>query len=44
MPTYFSGPNNTKYLVPSETLINPPTLSNLILNRFASIKVSQEVP
>ena len=40
----FFRTNNTKYLVPSETLINPPILSNLILNAFTLIKVSHEIP
>ena len=30
MESYPSLPNNVKYLVPSETLINPSILSNLI--------------
>ena len=34
-----TGPNNTKYLVLSKTLINPYTLSNLISNGFVPIKV-----
>ena len=38
MELYFSGPNNTIYLVPSETLINPSTLSNLICKGF-SVKI-----
>ena len=42
MKSYFSPPNNTKYLVPSQTVINPSTLSNLIFNGFAPIKVLQE--
>ena len=29
MDSYFSLPNNTKYLVPLQTLINPSILSNL---------------
>ena len=36
-------PNNTKYLVPSSTLINPSALSNLICNGFAPIKVLYEM-
>ena len=39
MASCFSGPNNTKYLVPSKTLINPPTLLNLTSYGFATIKV-----
>ena len=38
----FSGLNNTKYLVLSQTLINSSTLSNLIYNSFAPIKVLYE--
>ena len=38
-----SGPNNIKYLVPAKTLINPSTLSNLICNDFAAIKVLYEI-
>ena len=34
MASYFSNPNNTKYLVPSSTLINTSTLSKLIGNGF----------
>ena len=30
MESYFSLSNNTKYLVPAKTQINPPILSNLI--------------
>ena len=37
--SYFPRPNNTKYLVPSQTLIILSTLSNLIHNGFAPIKV-----
>ena len=40
MKSYFSPPNNTKYLVPSVTLINPSILLNLIPKGLASIKVS----
>ena len=32
MALYFSEPNNNKYLTPSQTLINPSILSNLIRN------------
>ena len=35
----FSWPNNKKYLVPSLTTINSLTLSNLILDGTAPIKV-----
>ena len=37
MKSYFSPPNNTKYLVPSYTLINPTILSNLIRNDLSPI-------
>ena len=43
MASYFSGPNNTKYLVPSETLINPSTLTNQIHNDFAPMNVLCQV-
>ena len=36
--SYFSGPNDIKYLVPSLTLINPSTLSSLIRTGFVPIK------
>ena len=39
MALYFSGLNYIKYLVPSQTLINPSTLWNVICNGFAPIKV-----
>ena len=39
----FSGPNNAKYLVPSETLIDPSTLLNLIDNGFAVIQLLYEM-
>ena len=39
MTSYFSAPNNTKYLIPSQTLINPSTLSN----HFTPIKVLYEI-
>ena len=35
----FSGPNNTKYLVPLWTLINSPVSANVIRNGFAPSKV-----
>ena len=44
MASYFSEPNSNKYLVPSETLINPSTVSNLIRKGFASIKGLDEMP
>ena len=34
-----TGPNNTKYLILSKTLINPYTLSNVISNGFVPINV-----
>ena len=43
MVSYLSGPNNTKYLVPSKTLTNPFILSNLIRKIFAPIKVLYEI-
>ena len=39
MKSYFSLPNNTKYLAPSKTLINPTILSNLIPEGLKSIKL-----
>ena len=39
MKSYFSLPNNTKYLAPSKTLINPTILSNLIREGLKSIKL-----
>ena len=39
MISYFSRPNKTKYLVPTQTLINPTILSNQIPN---GIKVLEE--
>ena len=39
MTSYFSGLNNTKYLVPSQTLINLSILSNLIRKGLAPIKL-----
>ena len=38
-----SRSNNVKYPVPSKTLINLSTLSNLICNDFAAIKVLYEI-
>ena len=43
MQSNLSLPNNTKYLVPSKTLIKPSTLSNLRRNGFAWIKVLYEM-
>ena len=43
MKSYFSLPNNTKYLVPSQTLTNPSILLNLICKDLASIKVLHEM-
>ena len=43
MASYFLGPNNTKYVVPSQTLKNPCTLSNIIHNGFAPVKVLYEI-
>ena len=43
MESYFSLPNNTKYLVPSYTLINPSILSNLMGKRLAPIKFLYEM-
>ena len=40
MKSYFSLPNNTKYLVPSKTLINPSNSSNLICKGLAAIKLN----
>ena len=42
--SYFSGPNNTKYLVPSYILITSSILSNLILKGFEPIKFLYEMP
>ena len=39
MESYIILPHNTKYLVPSETLINPPILLNLIRKGLEWIKV-----
>ena len=39
MESYFSAPNNTKYLVSSETLINPSILLNVICKGFKPIKI-----
>ena len=36
---YFSLPNNTKYLVPSKTLIKRSILSNLIHKSLALVKL-----
>ena len=44
MKSYFSPPNNTKYLVPSLTVMNPFILLNLICYGFAPIKVLSEMP
>ena len=35
MASYFTVPNDTYYLFPSQTLTNPSTLMNLIHNGFA---------
>ena len=43
MVLYFSTPNNTKYLVPPNSLIESSTLLNIICNRFAPIKVLHEM-
>ena len=43
MASKISGLNNTKYVVPSQTLANPSTLSNLIRNGFARIKVLNQI-
>ena len=39
----FSEPNNVKYLVPSQILINPYILSSVIRKGFKSIKVLYEM-
>ena len=43
MASYFSVPNKTKYLFPSQTLRNPSILSNLMWNDFATTKVLYEM-
>ena len=43
MKPYFSGPNNTKYLVSLQTLVNPSILSNLICKGLTPIKVLYEM-
>ena len=43
MKSYFSPPNNIKFLVPSETLIDPSILLNLIRKDLARIKVLYEM-
>ena len=43
MASKIPGLNNTKYLVPSQTLANPSTLSYLIRNGFAQIKVFNQI-
>ena len=43
MASCFSGPRDTKCLVPPQTLINPTTLSNLIRKGFAHIKLLYEM-
>ena len=43
MESYFSLPNDTKYLVPSETLIDPSILLNLIPKCLESIKRLHEM-
>ena len=39
MESYFAITNNTKNLVPSQSLINPSFLSNIIRKRLESIKL-----
>ena len=43
MALYIKRPNNTKYLVPTETLINPSILSNLIRNNIISLSCHEQV-
>ena len=43
MESYFSAPNNTKYLVSSLTLTNPSIFLNLIRKGLASTKFLQEI-
>ena len=43
MAPYVSGPNNTKYLVPSKNLINASILSNQIRKYFVPMKVLHEM-
>ena len=44
MASYFSGPNDTKYLFPSYSLIYSPTLSNKIRKGFPTIKALYKMP
>ena len=43
MKSYFSHPNNSKYLVPSKNLINPSILLNLIHEDLESTKLLYEM-
>ena len=43
MKSYFSAPDDTKYLVPSKILTNPSALPNLICNGLSPIKVLYEM-
>ena len=43
MAPYVSGPNNTKYLVPSKIFINASILSNQIRKCFVPMKVLHEM-
>ena len=44
MSSYFSEPNNTKYLLPSKILRNPSMLSNLMRKVFGPIKALYKMP
>ena len=43
MESYFSLPNNIKCLVPSETLIDPSILLNIIRKDLESVKILYEI-
>ena len=43
MESYFSPPNNTKYLISSKTLINPFILLNLTGKGLVPIKILYEI-
>ena len=43
MKSYFLLPNNTKFLVPSQTLSDPSFLSNLIHKGLLSIRLLYEM-
>ena len=43
MASYFSVPNNTKYVFPLKILINPSILSSLIRIGFVPIKFLYEI-